>query len=186
MPISFSTKRDPNAGLLPAGIYRFYVEAAVEKQASDKPYPYAELRLRPIVKGQKWNSSVWDRLSASPDATFRIDSFMDSVNAPNEPGTAGINWFPGKSGWARFKIETGDDGVDRPKVMAYLTEAQAEKQLAKLAQTAGTNEDAMEISTQRRSRAVEEADEAPVRPRKVKKQAAAVAELDPDDEDVAF
>lgn len=184
MPLSFSTQRDPNAGLLPEGIYRFVVEAAEEKQGPKGAY--AKLRLRPIVKGHKWSSSVWDNLSSSPEAVFRVDAFMDCVNAPNQPGSAGMGWFPGKSGWAKFGIETGDDGVERPKVVAYLTEAQAEKQIAKLAEKAGMDNDAMEIPTQRRTRPIPEEEFEPVKKTTKKKQAAAVAEMDATDEDIPF
>lgn len=186
MPLGFSTQRDPNAGLLPPGVYRFVIEAAEEKQGPKGAY--AKLRMRPVVKGHKWSSSVWDNLSTSPDAKFRVDAFMDSVGAANQPGTVGISWFPNKSGWARFDIETGDDGIERPKVVAYLTEDQAEKQLAKLAEKAGTDEDAMTIPTERRTRPIEEDDEpvAPKQTRRTRRQAAAVTELDPDDEDIPF
>lgn len=186
MPLQFSTQRNPNAGLLPEGIYRFVVEAAEEKQGPKGAY--AKLRMRPIVKGQKWSSSVWDNLSSSPEAVFRVDAFMDSVGAPNQPGSAGLGWFPGKSGWAKFGIETGDDGVERPKVVAYLTEAQAEKQLAKLAEKAGMDADAMEVPTQRRTRPIpdEEEFESPKAAKAKKKQATAVAEMDATDEDVPF
>lgn len=183
MPLNFSTKRDPNAGLLPPGIYRFVVEAAEEKQGPKGAY--AKLRLRPIVKGSKWSSSVWDNLSGSESAKFRVDAFMDSVGAADEPGTVGLSWFPGKTGWAKFGIETGNDGVDRPNVTAYLTAEQAEKQLEKMSVEAAMDNDSMELTTERRSRP---APEPAARPSRSKGKAGAnVAELEaPLDDDIPF
>lgn len=185
MALSFSTKRDPNAGLLPPGVYRFVVEKAIERTGDAGPY--AALRLRPIVKGEKWGNCAFDNLSSSKASRFRVDAFMDAVGAADEPGEVGLNWFIGKSGWAEFKIETGTDGKDRPKVVDYLTAEKAEKRIAALAEQNGMDDDAMTVSTHRSSRPIpdDDEDEAPVQKKGRRKAQVAELEADPDD-DVPF
>lgn len=130
MAIRFELKRDPLAGLVPAGIHRFVVET-VEERTGDKG-PYLNLRLAVYVKGVKWGSRVYDILSTSTESKFKVDQFFDAVGA-NEEGSAGAAWFVNKGGWARFTHGLDTKKVMRANVKTYLTQEQAEDALSKQA-----------------------------------------------------
>lgn len=119
----FNMKRDPTAGLVPAGVHRFVVEKVEERTGPNGPY--LNLSLRVYVNNVKWNAIVFEVLSTSIESKFRVDQFFDSVGAPEE-GVADDNWFLNKTGWAKFDHKPDRDGVMRSRVTQYLTEEAAE------------------------------------------------------------
>lgn len=180
MPISFSTKRDPTAGLLPVGVYKFVIEKATDKPGNK--FPLVLLDIRPIVNGVKWKSLVWDNLSTSPDARFRVDQLLNSLGVPNEDGNVGSSWFVGKVGWARFQHEIGDDEIVRAKIKEYVTEARAEKLIEQAVERGASDEDTMVVRSQRSSRPAPDPE---AKPKSKSKTAAAIAEHG-SDEDIPF
>lgn len=137
MPIRFDLKRDPTAGLVPVGVHRFVVEAAEEKMGPKGEY--LNIRLKVYVNGVKWGSSVFEVLSTSDDAKYKVDEFFDAVGA-GEEGSAGAAWFVNKSGWAKFERKADNNAVLRTRVQHYLTNEQAEEALSKLADMADGQE----------------------------------------------
>lgn len=172
MPVQFNLKRDPTAGLVPAGVHRFVVEKVEERQGPQGPY--LNLSLRVYVNGVKWNAIVFEVLSTSVESKFRVDQFFDSVGAPEE-GVASDSWFINKSGWAKFDHKPDKEGVLRSRVVQYLTEDQAENIKAK---QSDMGDDAVSVPTQRSQQPAAN----PTRKASGKK--GAVAELE--DEDTPF
>lgn len=181
MPVQFNLKRDPTAGLVPAGVHRFTVEKVQEKQGAAGAY--LNLSLRIFVNGVKWNSIVFEVLSTSIESKFRVDQFFDAVGAP-EAGVAGEQWFVGKSGWAKFDHKEDNQGVLRSRVVQYLTAEQAENLKAKQAELDGSG-DAESVPTQRSRQPVATADAPSPGKRATGKSKAAVAEMETD-EDIPF
>ena len=134
MPFQFNMKRSPDAGLPPEGIHRFIVEDANE--ATSEKGPKIVLRLRIYVNGVKHNSAIFEHLSSSEAARFKVDQFFDAVGAPEE-GMAGAAWFKGKSGYARIKHGKNQDGDPQANIARYLSPAAAERALEKEADEGG-------------------------------------------------
>lgn len=179
MPYKFKTKRDPAAGLLPQGIYRFVVDSA--KEVDKGEFPYAAMQLKVIVNGVKQNGIVYENLSSSPKSEFRVAEFFDSVGIPNEAGEIGAEEFRGKTGWARFIHEQDQDGKLQFKVKRYLTEAQAERAIERQMEENQEEAGAMRMTTQRSSRPAPSSEAKPVRAKTSK----AIAD-NSDDEDIPF
>jgi len=136
MPVQFNLERDPTLGLLPPGIYKFVVEDATEK--TSKAGPYVNLRLRPYSKGQKWGSSVFEGLYQTKESRWKVEQFFNSVGAPLSGNVGAVEWFKGKSGWAKFDHRVNNrSGLPEATVAAFLTEEEAERAIATLAEKAG-------------------------------------------------
>lgn len=156
MPTTFNFDRSAGDGLLPPGIYRFIIEEAVDAN-SDKAGDYVNLRIRPIVRGEKWNSLVFEGIYATENTRFKLVQLLNSIGAPTS-GSGGKEYFKGKSGWARFHIQNDNNGIPQARVKTFLTEAQAELAIENDAKKAGRNPDMGEevAAPARRSRPVAE------------------------------
>jgi hypothetical protein len=138
MPANFDFEREGNSGLLPNGVYRIVIEDAQEK-TGPSGYPYVNLKIRAINKGQKSAMPIFEVLSTAPEARFRVEQFLDAVGAP-ESGSAGARWFKGKSCWASLKSDEYQ-GTWRNKVAQYLTEEAAQELIEKMANEANRASD---------------------------------------------
>jgi hypothetical protein len=118
--------RSAGSGVLPNGIYRLKIEA-VEEKTGPSGHPYLNMRYRVLINGQASQTAVWDVISLSPAARFKVDQFLDALAAPEE-GNVSAQWFVGKFVWA--SLRTGEfNGNVRNEVNQYLTKEVAAEQL---------------------------------------------------------
>jgi hypothetical protein len=167
MPVSLK-RQSGSQSLLPNGVYRVVIEA-VDTKTGPSGHPYLNMRLRPYVNGKKAGQAIWDKISLSPDARFRVDAFLDAIGAA-EDGEVDEKSFVGKSYWASVTSREYQ-GQWSNEVKQYLTPEAAETLLEKQAQEEGSG-NATTIATERKTRPVPDA--APVGG---KRKAAPVAEL---------
>lgn len=173
----FNSKRQGGTQtLLPKGVYRVVIEA-VDKKLGPSGHHYYNFRLRPIVNGVKHGQAIWDKISESPDARFRVEKFMDALEIPDADEDVDEKSLVGKSFWA--SVSTREyQGQWSNEIKDYLTPEAAERLLEKQAENGGGFEDAPVNTTSRSARPVQEP-----APAKAKKKAG-VAELE--DEDALF
>jgi hypothetical protein len=138
--------------VLPDGVYRVVIEA-VESKPGPSGFNYLNMRLRPYVNGVKHGQAIWDKISLSPDARFRVDAFLDAIDAP-EDGDADEKSFVGKSYWASVKSKVYE-GRWSNEIKQYLSPEAAESILEKQAREDGSS-NAELISSERKSRPVAE------------------------------
>jgi hypothetical protein len=139
-------------GLLPNGVYRVIIEHAEEKDGPSG-HPYYNFRLRAIVKGEKHPISIWDKVSHSPDARFRMENLMDAIEF-EEGLEVDAPDFIGKSYWASISSRQYQ-GKWSNEVKDYLTPEAAEIALQKKAESDGFSPDVETVSTERNKRPVE-------------------------------
>lgn len=118
-------KRDAARSVLPDGVYEVVVEDVEDKEGKDSGIPYMNLRLSVRRNGRPVGGSVWDIVSMSDNAAFRLAQFLDAVGAP-EDGDVASQWFKGKKAFAKLITDTYND-EPRNKVKTYLTREQAEE-----------------------------------------------------------
>lgn len=117
MAVQIPLKRE-GGSLLSDGLYRMKIEQ-VEEKNGPSGHPYLNVRYRVFVNGEASGVAVWDVISLSPAARFKVDQFLDSVGAPEE-GQVSSKWFEGRFVWATLK--TGEyNGNFRNEVNAYLS-----------------------------------------------------------------
>lgn len=147
MPLgSKRTIKKGREGILPNGVYRLIVEACEEKPGPSG-HPYYNFRLRPIVQGQKSPVAVWDKVSLSPEARFRVENLLDAMEVGEDEGDLEPEFFIGKSYWASLGSREYN-GKWSNEVKQYLTPDAAEDLLQKQAESTGFSPD-VEFSTER-------------------------------------
>ncbi|KKN66962.1 hypothetical protein LCGC14_0466420 [marine sediment metagenome] len=77
---TFDLKR--NSGLPALGTHTFKVTRAMERDGEN--YPYWLLFCKVIDKSEDREKQASILLSHSPDARFRVDGFLDAINAPED------------------------------------------------------------------------------------------------------
>lgn len=88
----FSLKRQDST--IPDGIHVARLVDAEEREGQSSGMPYIALTLE-IEADADWDGQrVWANLSLSPKARFKVDEFLDAVQAPDE-GEATIEKFLG-------------------------------------------------------------------------------------------
>lgn len=122
-------KRDAARSVLPDGVYQVVIEDVEDKEGRESGIPYMNLRLSVRKNGRPIGGSIWDIVSMSDNAAFKLAQFLDAVDAPEE-GDVNSQWFKGKKAYAKLITEVYD-GQPRNKVKNYLTADQAEEALAK-------------------------------------------------------
>ena len=150
MPLS--TKRQIKQcreGLLPNGVYRLIIEH-VEEKDGPSGHPYWNFRLRPIVQGQKSGVAVWDKVSLSPEARFRVENLLNAMEIDEEE-TPEIEpeYLIGKSYWASLSSREYQ-GKWSNEEKQYLTPEAAENLLQKQAESTGFSAD-VDFSTERKT-----------------------------------
>ena len=140
-------------GLLPNGVYRVVIEA-VDEKLGPSGHNYYNIRLRPIINGSKGQQAIWDKISHSPDARFRVDAFLDALEVEDVDEDLPKEWFVGKSFWASVTSREYE-GKWSNEIKQYLTPEAAESLLQKQAEADGSSE-AVLVSTQRKTRPVPE------------------------------
>ena len=175
----FNSKRQGGAQtLLPKGVYRMVIEA-VDTKPGPSGHDYFNFRLRPIVNGQKHGQAIWDKISLSPEARFRIENFSDALGIPDTDEDVDEKDLVGKSFWA--SVSTREyNGTYSNEIKQYLTPETAERLLEKQAEEGGFDNPITVPS--RSTRPVSE--QAVSASAKAKGKKSAVAELD--DEDAVF
>lgn len=122
-------KRDAARSVLPDGVYQVVIEDVEDKVGRDSGIDYMNLRLSIRKNGRPVGGSVWDIVSMSDNAAFKLAQFLDAVGAP-EDGEVNSQWFKGKRAYAKL-ITDVYEGQPRNKVKNYLTEDQAMEALEK-------------------------------------------------------
>jgi hypothetical protein len=127
MAIRVPLNRELSRSVLPDGIYQVVIEDVEDKVGKDSGIPYMNLTLSVRRNGRPVGGSIWDIVSMSDAAAFKLAQFLDAVGAP-EDGEVSSQWFKGKKLWARLYTDVYD-GDPRNKVKKFLTEEQAQKVL---------------------------------------------------------
>lgn len=149
MPLSSKrTIKKGREGVLPNGVYRLIIEACEEKPGPSG-HPYYNFRLRPIVKGEKSSIAVWDKVSLSPEARFRVENLLDAMEIGEDEDDLEPEFFIGKSYWASLGSREYQ-GKWSNEVKQYLTPEAAEDLLQKQAESTGFSADA-DFSTERKN-----------------------------------
>jgi hypothetical protein len=151
----FNSKRQGGAQtLLPKGVYRVVIEA-VDTKLGPSGHNYLNFRLRPIVNGQKHGQAIWDKISLSPEARFRVENFADALELPDTDEEVDEKSLVGKSFWA--SVSTREyQGQYSNEIKQYLTPEAAERLLDKQAEEGGFDTP-ITVPTNRSSRPVSEA-----------------------------
>lgn len=135
MAIRVPLKRDASRSVLPDGVYEVVVEEVEDKEGKESGIPYMNLRLSVRKNERPVGGSIWDIISMSENAAFRLANFLDAVGAP-EDGDVSSQWFKGKKAFAKLITDTYND-EPRNKVKSYLTREQAEEILSRQADDDG-------------------------------------------------
>lgn len=150
MPLNAKRKdKDDTSHLLPQGVYRVVIEKVTELDGPSG-FPYFNLRCSAITNGEKWPEAIWEKVSLSPKARFRVDDWLDALEIENVDQDLPPEYFQGKSFWA--KVGTKEyNGKWSNEITQYLTPEAAEALLEKEALEEGSS-DAVLISTERKTR----------------------------------
>lgn len=122
-------KRDAARSVLPDGVYELMIKEVEDKVGKESGIPYMNLTLTVRKNGRPVGGSVWDIISMSDNAAFKLAQFLDAVEA-EESGDVSSQWFKGKKAWATLSTDTYN-GTVKNVVKSYLTPDQAEDILSK-------------------------------------------------------
>lgn len=128
MAIRVPLNRETARPVLPDGIYQVVIEDVEDKVGRESGVPYMNLRLSVRKNGRPVGGSIWDIVSMSENAAFKLAEFLDAVGAPEE-GDVSSQWFKGKRAYAKIHTEIYDN-EPRNKVKKYLTTEAAEEALS--------------------------------------------------------
>ena len=99
MPTAISLNRETGDRLQPEGLYRARILKVEEKSGpSGFPYMVFHIRLYDPRNNRLMPGMIWDNVSLSPAARFRVDDLLNSVAAP-ETGNIDTQWFVDKDCW---------------------------------------------------------------------------------------
>lgn len=91
------------------GTHTFKIEASEEKMGGSG-FPYWNFRLKCLDEGPDKGQAVWAIISLSPTARFKLDQFLDAVDAPTK-GKISHEHFVGKTLRATVKWETYNGSI---------------------------------------------------------------------------
>lgn len=104
--------------LVSEGVHTFKIASSEEKGPGASGFMYWNFRMTCIDKGPDEGQAVWTMLSLSPQARFKLDQFLDAVEAP-QSGTVSHENFVGKT--LRAKIQWQDyEGSPKAVVETYI------------------------------------------------------------------
>jgi hypothetical protein len=99
------------------GTHTFKIIKSEEKMGGSG-YPYWNFQLNCVDEGPDKGLAVWAMISLSPQARFKLDQFLDSVDAPTK-GKISHEHFVGKTMRATVKWDTYNGSISA-KPDAYL------------------------------------------------------------------
>lgn len=121
MTTAFDLKR--NSGMPSLGTHTFMVVRGMERDGPK--YPYALLFCKVIDEDEDREKQASLLLSHSPDARFRVDAFLDAIQA-SEQGQATLEDFVGKTFRGVVEHDTFE-GTLRAKIAQTMPLASAEQ-----------------------------------------------------------
>jgi len=119
---STAVKTD-RSSMLPEGVHRVRVVDFEEKMGGSG-YPYWAFTLE--ITGSDWEGqTLWNNVSLSPQARFKMDEWLDGFSTP-EGETVHGEEFLGK--YCRVKIKHGEyQGKKRPEIETVLPDAKPKR-----------------------------------------------------------
>lgn len=114
-------------GILDDGDYRLRIDD-VELKKSQAGNDYLNVKYAVLINGAPYGGAIWDVISLTPQSRFVVESFLDSIGAPNSNDSVSPQWFKGKFCWAHLK--TGEwKGKLRNEVDYYIVAPTGESQV---------------------------------------------------------
>lgn len=111
----YTVNTDRTGGIIPEGVHRFRVVEAEDKDGPAAPYWKFTLE---CIGGPFEGSMVWDNVSHSQAARFRMEDWLDAFNVPEGIDVDG-DYFVGRTLRVKIKHEEWE-GKNRPKADNYL------------------------------------------------------------------
>lgn len=121
------------------GIYQAEIQDAEVTTAQSSGNVQIKMQLVILKNGRPSGNMVMDYVTMTEAAEWRWKQLMDALDAPSNTEIDPETWLPGKRVYVRLNIEEYND-EDRNKVRAFLSEARAQKLLAKEAEAGGVVE----------------------------------------------
>lgn len=108
------------------GIYKIRIDEVDD--SSNGPSGFLNIKMNCSIlssSGKPTGRTTWTNLSMSPKARFKIDKFLDAINAPEE-GKVSPKSFKGKTLWVRIEKGKNNRGETVSQITDYLTDLEME------------------------------------------------------------
>jgi hypothetical protein len=129
--IRIPLERTGGRAILEPGIYKARIENIEQKIGKASGQPYLNLTLSIMdVDNRPLGNKVWDTLSFLPTARFKIDEFLDALDAPTT-GSVSTSFLRNKVVFVTLGTEAYQ-GTLKNIVKQYITPETAQKQLLAL------------------------------------------------------
>lgn len=158
-------------GLLDDGLYRMRIDD-VEQKPGASGYDFLNVKYVVLVNGKPVGGAIWDIVSLSPQSSFILDTFLDSIGAPNTNEEVPPQWFKGKFVWANLTTEEYK-GKLKNEVESYVAASVGEKFIEGMGAVEDPHEDVEFENVPKKQRTSNG---------RVGKAQAAVAEMEPEDD----